>query len=86
MYCLHYRLYTCILKRLNSPGNNWDCNDGGLDWLAMEPENGTLKRKIADYYDLVCQQQLYKGKPLHIVMDIIKVSILVPILVYVLPK
>ncbi|CAB3221854.1 unnamed protein product [Arctia plantaginis] len=60
------------LERVYLKGNNWDCNDGGLDWLAMEPENGTLKRKIADYYDLVCQQQLYKGKPLHIVMDIIK--------------
>lgn len=57
-------------------GNLWDCSDDGLDWLAMEQENGTIKRRITDYYDLVCHQRLYRGKPLHIVMDIIQVSLI----------
>ncbi|CAG9561932.1 unnamed protein product [Danaus chrysippus] len=52
--------------------NNWDCSDGGLDWLAMENENGTVRTKIVDYYELMCHQQLYRGKPLHKVMDIIR--------------
>ncbi|XP_075978043.1 protein singed wings 2 [Anticarsia gemmatalis] len=52
--------------------NSWDCSDGGLDWLAMEPDNGTVRGKIADYYELVCHHQLYRGKPLHKVMDIIR--------------
>ncbi|KAH9644804.1 hypothetical protein HF086_007892 [Spodoptera exigua] len=53
-------------------GNSWDCSDGGLDWLAMEAENGTIRRKIKDYDELVCHQQLYRGKPLNKVMDIIR--------------
>ncbi|KAJ2949081.1 hypothetical protein O0L34_g6021 [Tuta absoluta] len=52
--------------------NKWDCSDGGLDWLAMERENGTVRTKIADYHLLMCHQQLYRGKPLHKVMDIIR--------------
>lgn len=53
--------------------NKWDCSDGGLDWLAMERENSTIKRRIVDYELLMCHQQLYRGKPLHRVMEIIKV-------------
>ncbi|XP_026734299.1 protein singed wings 2 [Trichoplusia ni] len=60
------------LERIYLAGNSWDCSDGGLDWLAMEPENGTIRRKIIDYDDLVCHQQLYRGKPLNKVMDIIR--------------
>ncbi|PZC79482.1 hypothetical protein B5X24_HaOG216262 [Helicoverpa armigera] len=60
------------LHTLRLAGNSWDCSDGGLDWLAMEPENGTIRRKIVDYDELVCHQQLYRGKPLNKVMDIIK--------------
>ncbi|XP_034832299.1 protein singed wings 2 [Maniola hyperantus] len=52
--------------------NKWDCSDGGLDWLAMEKENGTVRKKLADYYQLMCHQQLYRGKPLYKVMDIIR--------------
>nr|XP_026492263.1 protein singed wings 2 isoform X1 [Vanessa tameamea] len=52
--------------------NKWDCSDGGLDWLAMEDKNGTVRRRLLDYYELVCHQQLYRGKPLHKVMDIIR--------------
>ncbi|GBP47718.1 hypothetical protein EVAR_14249_1 [Eumeta japonica] len=52
--------------------NKWDCSDGGLDWLAMEPGNGTARRRIVDYGKLMCNQQLYRGKPLHKVMDIIR--------------
>lgn len=52
--------------------NKWDCSDGGLDWLAMERENGTTRKRITDYKQLMCHQQLYRGKPLHRVMDIIK--------------
>ncbi|CAH0715625.1 unnamed protein product, partial [Brenthis ino] len=52
--------------------NKWDCSDGGLDWLAMESENGTVRNRLIDYYELVCYQQLYRGKPLHKVMDIIR--------------
>lgn len=55
-------------------GNKWDCSDGGLDWLAMERDNGSVKRRIVDYQELTCQQQLYRGKPLHTVMNIIRVS------------
>lgn len=55
-------------------GNSWDCSDGGLDWLAMEEPNSTIKLRIIDYNDLVCYQQLYRAKPLPKVMDIIKVS------------
>lgn len=40
----------------------------------MEKENSTTRMKIVDYNELVCHQQLYKGKPLHKVMDIIKVG------------
>nr|XP_026492264.1 protein singed wings 2 isoform X2 [Vanessa tameamea] len=54
--------------------NKWDCSDGGLDWLAMEDKNGTVRRRLLDYYELVCHQQLYRGKPLHKVMDIIRLS------------
>ncbi|KAJ0176686.1 hypothetical protein K1T71_007865 [Dendrolimus kikuchii] len=60
------------LERIHLSENTWDCSDGGLDWLAMEPDNSTVKRRIADYYDLVCYQKLYRGKPLHKVMDIIR--------------
>ncbi|XP_053609974.1 protein singed wings 2 isoform X2 [Plodia interpunctella] len=59
------------LEKIYLSRNQWDCSDGGLDWLAMERENGTVRQKIVDYYDLVCHQQLYRGKPLHKVMDII---------------
>ncbi|XP_060803188.1 protein singed wings 2 isoform X2 [Amyelois transitella] len=59
------------LEQIYLSRNQWDCSDGGLDWLAMERENGTFRQKIIDYYDLVCHQQLYRGKPLHKVMDII---------------
>ncbi|CAH2096282.1 unnamed protein product [Euphydryas editha] len=52
--------------------NTWDCSDGGLDWLAMENENGTIRKRLVDYYDLVCHQHLYRGKPLYKVMDIIR--------------
>ncbi|KAG6456948.1 protein singed wings 2 isoform X2 [Manduca sexta] len=62
------------LERVHLSGNTWDCSDGGLDWLAMEQENGTARLRIADYYDLVCYQKLYRGKPLHKVMDIIKTT------------
>lgn len=61
-----------VLERVRLSGNKWDCSDGGLDWLAMEEPNGTTKSRITDYYDLVCYQKLYRGKPLHKVMDIIK--------------
>ncbi|XP_026327645.1 protein singed wings 2 [Hyposmocoma kahamanoa] len=60
------------LERVRLSDNKWDCSDHGLDWLAMERENSTIRKKIVDYYELVCHQQLYKGKPLHKVMDIIK--------------
>ncbi|KAJ8722024.1 hypothetical protein PYW08_004426 [Mythimna loreyi] len=60
------------LERIYFAGNSWDCSDGGLDWLAMENENGTIRRKIVDYDELVCHQQLYRGKPLNKVMDIIR--------------
>ncbi|XP_050682141.1 protein singed wings 2 isoform X2 [Leptidea sinapis] len=60
------------LKHVYLSDNKWDCSDGGLDWLAMENENSTTRKVIVDYYQLVCHQQLYKGKPLHKVMDIIK--------------
>ncbi|XP_049873374.1 protein singed wings 2 [Pectinophora gossypiella] len=60
------------LDRVFLSDNKWDCSDGGLDWLAMERENGTVKRKIVDYHKLMCHQQLYRGKPLHKVMDIIR--------------
>ncbi|XP_045516866.1 protein singed wings 2 isoform X1 [Pieris brassicae] len=60
------------LEKVYLSDNKWDCSDGGLDWLAMEHENGTIRRMIVDYYLLVCHQQLYRGKPLHKVMDIIK--------------
>lgn len=63
------KCYTCIFVI----DNKWDCSDHGLDWLALEKENSTIRKKIVDYYELVCHQQLYKGKPLHKVMDIIKV-------------
>ncbi|KAL4707858.1 hypothetical protein ACJJTC_001804, partial [Scirpophaga incertulas] len=52
--------------------NQWDCSDGGLDWLAMKDINSTARSRIADYYNLTCHQQLYRGKPLHKVMDIIR--------------
>ncbi|XP_073956672.1 protein singed wings 2 [Choristoneura fumiferana] len=61
-----------VLERVYLSDNKWDCSDGGLDWLAMERDNGTMKRRIVDYYKLVCHQQLYRGKPLHKVMDIIR--------------
>lgn len=54
--------------------NQWDCSDGGLDWLAMKTENSTARQRIVDYKKLVCHQQLYKGKPLHIVMVLLRVS------------
>ncbi|XP_037971338.2 protein singed wings 2 isoform X1 [Plutella xylostella] len=60
------------LQKVYLGGNKWDCSDGGLDWLAMERDDGTVKRLIADYRDLMCHQQLYRGKPLHKVMDIIR--------------
>ncbi|CAG4956117.1 unnamed protein product [Colias eurytheme] len=60
------------LERVYLSDNKWDCSDGGLDWLAMESENSTIRQIIVDYYQLLCQQQLYRGKPLHKVMDIIK--------------
>ncbi|XP_037868532.1 uncharacterized protein LOC101744481 isoform X4 [Bombyx mori] len=63
-----------VLERVRLSGNKWDCSDGGLDWLAMEEPNGTTKSRITDYYDLVCYQKLYRGKPLHKVMDIIKID------------
>ncbi|XP_052747694.1 protein singed wings 2 isoform X1 [Galleria mellonella] len=59
------------LQRVYLSDNKWDCSDGGLDWLAMERDNNTLRKRIIDYYDLMCHQQLYRGKPLHKVMDII---------------
>ncbi|KAM3965330.1 protein singed wings 2 [Aphomia sociella] len=59
------------LEKVYLRGNKWDCTDGGLDWLAMERDNDTLRKRIVDYYDLVCNQKLYKGKPLSKVMDII---------------
>ncbi|CAK1556344.1 unnamed protein product [Leptosia nina] len=60
------------LEKVYLSDNKWDCSDGGLDWLAMEDENSATRRIIVDYYQLVCHQQLYRGKPLHKVMDIIK--------------
>ncbi|CAH2258208.1 jg19916 [Pararge aegeria aegeria] len=60
------------LKTVYLGDNKWDCSDGGLDWLAMENENGTVRKKLADYYQLVCHQQLYRGKPLYKVMEIIR--------------
>ncbi|CAH2048576.1 unnamed protein product, partial [Iphiclides podalirius] len=60
------------LERVYLSNNKWDCSDGGLDWLAMERENSTVKQRIVDYYQLICNQKLYKGKPLYKVMDIIK--------------
>ncbi|CAG4965044.1 unnamed protein product [Parnassius apollo] len=60
------------LRELDLRDNKWDCSDGGLDWLAMERDNSTVKLRIVDYYQLICNQRLYKGKPLHRVMDIIK--------------
>ncbi|XP_063536019.1 protein singed wings 2 [Cydia strobilella] len=60
------------LEHVYLSDNKWDCSDGGLDWLAMERDNDTVKRKIVDYYKLMCHQQLYRGKPLHKVMDFIR--------------
>ncbi|XP_072949139.1 protein singed wings 2 [Epargyreus clarus] len=60
------------LERVYLSDNKWDCSDGGLDWLAMQQDNSTIRRRIVDYYQLVCHQQLYRGKPLHKVMDIIR--------------
>ncbi|XP_052747695.1 protein singed wings 2 isoform X2 [Galleria mellonella] len=62
------------LQRVYLSDNKWDCSDGGLDWLAMERDNNTLRKRIIDYYDLMCHQQLYRGKPLHKVMDIIWIN------------
>ncbi|XP_059053887.1 protein singed wings 2 [Achroia grisella] len=59
------------LQEVYLSDNKWDCSDGGLDWLAMERDNNTLRKRIVDYYDLMCHQKLYMGKPLHKVMDII---------------
>ncbi|XP_014367437.2 protein singed wings 2 isoform X2 [Papilio machaon] len=61
-----------LLQRVHLSNNKWDCSDSGLDWLAIEQDNSTVKTRIVDYYQLICNQRLYKGKPLHKVMDIIK--------------
>ncbi|XP_052741418.1 protein singed wings 2 [Bicyclus anynana] len=61
-----------VLETVYLANNNWDCSDGGLDWLAIENENGTVRNKLTDYYQLMCHQQLYRGKPLYKVMDIIR--------------
>ncbi|XP_028170266.1 protein singed wings 2-like [Ostrinia furnacalis] len=60
------------LERVHLSDNQWDCSDGGLDWLAMQDEHSAARKRIVDYEQLVCHQQLYRGKPLHKVMDIIK--------------
>ncbi|KAL0838916.1 hypothetical protein ABMA28_016929 [Loxostege sticticalis] len=60
------------LQRVHLSDNQWDCSDGGLDWLAMKDERSAARTRIVDYEQLMCHQQLYRGKPLHKVMDIIK--------------
>ncbi|CAH0669609.1 unnamed protein product [Chilo suppressalis] len=60
------------LQEVHLSENQWDCSDGGLDWLAMKEENSTTRKRIADYKILVCHQKLYRGKPLHVIMDIIR--------------
>ncbi|CAH0751388.1 unnamed protein product [Diatraea saccharalis] len=60
------------LQQVHLSGNQWDCSDGGLDWLAMKEDNSTVKKRITDYKILTCHQKLYRGKPLHVIMDIIR--------------
>ncbi|XP_041979354.1 protein singed wings 2 [Aricia agestis] len=60
------------LEKVFLANNKWDCSNGGLDWLAMEKESGRTRTRVKDYYRILCHHQLYKGKPLHTVMDIIK--------------
>ncbi|CAG9786675.1 unnamed protein product [Diatraea saccharalis] len=62
------------LQQVHLSGNQWDCSDGGLDWLAMKEDNSTVKKRITDYKILTCHQKLYRGKPLHVIMDIIRIS------------